>query len=73
MREFTSEQRLAYARELGANPILREITEKLMDESVAAWDGTTDADYEARERAWYQRQAVKALLKRIDSIIIKET
>lgn len=70
---LTSAQRIAYAHELRANLILQEVLEDMEAQAVKDWDGTTEADTEAREQAWRKRQAVRAFTNRINKIIREET
>lgn len=73
MAGLTAAQRLAYAHELRANPILQEALEIMETQAVREWDSTTEDDSDARERAWRKRQAVRVFRNFIDETIRKET
>lgn len=69
---MTREQRLAYLRDLEANPILMEILEGMEQAALREWDGTATAQVEEREIAWRRRQMVKEFRNRITAILHEE-
>ena len=73
MADLTDEQRLAYARELANNPLLRETLDIMQSACVETFMTTGAQQTEERERAYWLSQGVQELDSRIKNLITQLT